>query len=377
MKLPTLYKMNTQGKIEQWEIQVFRSGINYPRIQTTFGELNGKQQTKSFYVKSGKNIGKKNETTLKEQAELEAKAKWEKKLKSGYVEKLEDAKAGIVNKIIKGGINPMLAHKYEDYKDKIKFPVLIQPKLDGQRCIAHFKDGKVTLWTRTRKPIMSCPHIIEELEKVFSEEKREFYLDGELYNHELKHEFEKLMSAVRKQKPSKESLKIQYHVYDYMVSESHKFKTRNLLIEDLLDNYEIEKIKIVQTVICVNHKDIEQEQLYYIKKGYEGIMIRNPESFYENKRSKGLLKMKTFDDDEFKIAGFVKGKDKSVIAVCWTKDNKMTFEATMSGNKDNNQKFLINENRYFGKMLTVKYQGLTGKNGVPRFPVGLRIREEE
>jgi ATP-dependent DNA ligase len=213
--LPTLYKLNTQGKIEQWKIEVRRhSDFDIKdefQVLSTYGELKGKQQQKWYKVNIGKNVGRSNATEAIEQALKEAEAKWLKKKKQGYVEKLKDAQAGKLDSIIQGGIVPMLAHKYEDHKEKLEFPVMVQPKLDGQRCIAHYKNGKVTLWTRTRKPILSCPHIVEELEKKLKGQD-ELYLDGELYEHSLKDDFEKLMSAVRKQKPSEESAKIEYHI---------------------------------------------------------------------------------------------------------------------------------------------------------------------
>ena len=378
VNFPTLYKLNNQGKVEQWSICVRANSTNKGHsVHTTFGEYRGKMQTKSYNVLKGKNIGKKNETNSGEQAWLEAEAKHNGMLKKGYVKNLKDAKAGKTDSIIQGGIVPMLAHSYDDHKDKIKFPVMVQPKLDGQRCIAHFKNGKVTLWTRTRKPILSCPHIIKSLESLVTDKTWEFYLDGELYNHDLKNDFEKLMSAVRKQKPSEESLKVQFHIYDCHSDQSVEvltFKRRFEILCGLPDTY-CGNIFHVTTSEAFNHEDLEQAQKQYIQEGFEGLMIRDPESLYVNKRSKGLLKMKTFDDAEFEILDVIPGKDNTVMFKC--KCKKETFEATMSGDKKENQKYLKNKKKFIGKQLTVKFQGLTGKNGVPRFPVGLRIRGEE
>lgn len=373
---PTLYKKNTQGKIEQWKIEVKRhSDFDIKdefHVVTTYGEYEGKQQTKWYKVKIGKNIGRSNATEAVEQAFKEAEAKFKKKLKSGYVLTLKDAQCGKTDKIIKGGINPMLAHPYEDHKDKIKFPVLAQPKLDGQRCIAHFKNDKVTLWTRTRKEITSCPHIVKKLEQIFKGQD-ELYLDGELYNHELRNDFEKLMSAVRKNEPSEASASVLYFVYDCILPEGGCTVTRQLVLERFITSISHFPITLTASKTILNEKALNDYHERCVRNGFEGVMVRNRSGEYEHKRSKNLLKLKTFQDDEFKITDLVPGKDNTVVAVCETK-NKTKFEATMVGDKIANQEFIKNKKKYIGKKLTVKYQGLTGKNKVPRFPVGLRIR---
>lgn len=386
MRTKKLYKKNNEGKIEVWSIIAERkwrisptSGAGYKwGYEIQFGELKGKQQKKETIIEEGKNIGKKNETSVQQQCESEAQSKYEKKLKEGYVKSLKAAEAGKTDSVIKGGIIPMLAHKFEDHKDKIDFPIAVQPKLDGQRCIAHFKDGKVTLWTRTRKEITSCPHIIHRLHLMFvgCGIKKETYLDGELYNHELKSDFEKLMSAVRKQKPSPESSMIQYHIYDFDIGYKKQFfiDRYKTMCDKLPDDF-TGTIQLVETNIIENETRLFRRLSEFIEDGYEGLMIRDLNSHYENKRSKNLLKMKEFSDDEFKVKDVVPGKDNTVVFVCETKTGKK-FEATKSGDKKLNQKYLKNKKKFIGKPLTVKYQGLTGKNKVPRFPVALRIRED-
>ena len=93
---------------------------------------------------------------------MEAQAQWERKLKRGYVQDLKSAQAGHVDAAITGGIFPMLAHTYRDHAAKIVYPAYAQPKLDGHRCIA-MPSG---LWSRTRKPIVSVPHINAALKDV-------------------------------------------------------------------------------------------------------------------------------------------------------------------------------------------------------------------
>lgn len=372
--MPKLYKKNVSGKIEIWFIEYFFDEARAGGIKITYGKLDGKMQTKIEEVKTGKNLGKKNETTIGEQTRAEAYARWKKQLKKGYVKTIAEAEANKTDEIIQGGIIPMLAHKFEDHKKKLTFPVYVQPKLDGERCIAIKQNGTITLWTRTRKPITSCPHIISQLESVFPLKQDNMFFDGELYVHG-KDNFEKIMSAVRKQKPSEESALIEYHIYDCenLGDKTQPFHSRLNVMRECLDI--LPNVKFVETFMSNNEQNIEGYQQRFIQEGYEGLMVRGTNSVYECKRSKNLLKMKTFDDAEFRILDVEAGEDNSVVFTCITNRGDK-FKATKSGDKKENQKYLIGKKKWFGKLLTVKYQGLTGKNNVPRFPVALRIREQ-
>lgn len=376
--LPTLYKKNVQGKIEQWKISVEYVMHYLVRIKQVYGEVGGKQIKKEYPVTKGKNIGKKNETSVEQQARSEAKSKWQKKLDSGYVKSLAAAKAGKVDKSIKGGIPTMNAHRWQKYKNKVEYPVLVQPKIDDERCTATYKNGKFTLWTRARKQWTSCPHIIKALEENFKgEDLRAFTIDGGLYRHRPKvpTAFEELQSAVRTKKPSKASAKVSFYMYDVLDSKNTvKAHIRLRILKRMFLFNVNEKLKIIQSKICNNEKEVEAYFKKCVKAGYEGIMIRDPKATYHHKRTKALLKYKKMKDAEFKIIGVEAGKDKTVMFICI--DSKgATFSATMSGDKDENQKYLKNHKLWQNKKLTVQYQTLTGKNKVPLFPVGLRIRK--
>lgn len=370
LELATLYKKSTTGKIQQWTISV--SGTT---ITTIHGQVGGKLQETTDVITEGKNIGKKNETTAAQQAELEAEAKWEKQLKKGYVQNLDDAKTDKVDEIIEGGIVPMLAHKYSEQAHKIKYPAFVQPKLDGIRCIAIVKDGEATLWSRTRKPITSCPHIIQELEAAF--ETQDIILDGELYNHEMKADFEKIVSLVRQEEPAEGHEIVQYHVYDTVSDES--FKHRYAKLHRMFRMFEFFALQLVQTEVAKTEDDVMEFFDKYRKQGYEGAMMRNVESLYVNKRSYDLQKVKEFDDAEYPIVGVEEGRGKltgHAIFVCKTEEGK-EFLAKMKGDTAQLKRFFDDHSLWQGKKLTVQYQGLTGKEKVPRFPVGVAIRDYE
>lgn len=381
VEFPVLYKKTSTGAIQTWEIYVSPTvgvGENLPsEIITTYGQLmTDSPQTTYDVISEGKNAGKKNATTAHEQAVKEAKAKWEKQKKKGYVESMAAAEADELDELIEGGIVPMLAHKFSEQAHKIKYPALGQPKLDGIRCIAIVKNGECTLWTRTRKPITAVPHIVQELEAAF--ENTDIVLDGELYNHDYKNNFEKIVSLVRQEEPDPDHTLVQFHVYDMVNGEP--FKNRFAQLHRLFTVFEFHSIKMVQTEVVKSEDEIPYFFEKYRQGGYEGAMIRNSESLYVNKRSYDLLKVKEFDDAEFQIIGIEEGRGKlagHVGSFVCKMESGQQFLAKAKGETKNLKDYFENHQLWTGKKLTVQYQGLTTKEKVPRFPVGVAIRDYE
>ena len=258
---------------------------------------------------------------------------------------------------------------------KIKFPVFTQPKLDGIRCIAIVKNGQATLWSRTRKPINSVPHIIQELEAAF--ENMDIILDGELYNHDMKSDFEKIVSLVRQKEPGEGHEVVQYHVYDTINGDS--FKHRYAQLHRLFRMFEFYSLKLVPTEVAKTEEEVITQFEKNVKLGYEGAMLRNVESEYAQKRSMDLQKMKPFIDDDFLITGVTEGRGKMAglaIFTCAAK-NGNPFEVKLKGELESLRKYMQDESLWKGKKLTVRYFGLTNKEKVPRFPVGIVVRDYE
>lgn len=373
-KLPKLYKKTSTGAIQEWEAHVDIID-NVATIITNYGQVGGKIQESRELVLEGKNIGRSNATTDVEQAFSQAKSDWEKQLKKGYVKYLEDAIAGKTDDIIQGGIAPMLAHKFSEQGHKIKYPALVQPKLDGHRCIAVYKDGGYSLWSRTRKPITSMPHII----KALNESGCCHSLDGELYNHEYRNNFEELSSKIRQEEPQPGCEVVQYHVYDAPENMGQN-KNRNEYLQ--IDAKEVLKeypeVHIVETIVVNDEDELMDAFDHFIAEGYEGCMVRNMSGLYVNKRSYDLQKVKEFSDDEFKIIGVKVGTKGSMagkaVFTCQL-PNGETFDCKMKGDMNELTRYADNPSLVIGKLLTVQYQGYTGY-GKPRFPVGLRFRED-
>jgi DNA ligase-1 len=382
MRLPTLFKRTSNGKIEQWTIWV-EPGVSSGafKIVTEYGHVDGKMQLAVEVVRSGKNIGQANATTVQQQAEAQAQSEWNvKKTRKGYVEDLAKAQAGENSGA--GGIRPMLAKSFEDCEKKFTYPCYAQPKLDGMRCIAVVGlDGEVSLWTREQKPIVAVPRVaayVKALKLAVGT-----VLDGELYNHDLKDDFEQLISIFRKQAPAsdEEQALAQYHVYDLprhlgLPPRAHFGDRAAKLVLCIPEN---PVVKLVETRLIEDREGLIAYRAKCQVLGYEGAMARALNPYDEGKRSASLLKMKEFIDDDFDIVGVVEGKGKMAglaIFECRAKNGNV-FAVKMEGELEGLRKYLVDESTWRGKKLTVKYFTLTRKNGVPRFPVGKAIRDYE
>jgi ATP-dependent DNA ligase len=371
---PKLYKKTTTGAIQEWQVRVEElDGI--PTIINNYGQVDGKIQESKEQVLEGKNTGRANATTALEQAEAQAKSRWEKQLKRGYVETIEDAQAGKINAIIEGGIFPMLAHKFSEQGHKIKYPALCQPKLDGNRCIYQKINEFGSLWSRTRKSINSVPHIINAIDNAIKIN----YLDGELYCHDYRSKFEELTSFIRQEEPKKGCDVVEYHVYDIPGTNLINAE-RNEMLQSYKPLFEGTPIHIVETHIINSENELMETFEHFLADGYEGCMVRNMDGLYVNKRSYDLLKVKIMMDDEFEIVDVEEGKGTLTghagSFVCKTKEGNI-FKVKMEGSFSMLKEYLNNFEIYRGKMLTVRFQDYTGKNNVPRFPIGVRIRYEE
>ena len=357
MKYPLLYKRSVTGKVSTWTIET-----QHHCFRTISGYLDGLKITSEWTCCETKNVGKKNATTSTQQAEAEAKAMFDKKKALGYWENIEDIDTPIYFK-------PMLAHDYNDYKDKIKFPIFSQPKLDGIRCIIR-NDG---MWSRNGKQIISAPHIFESLVSFF-EENPDLILDGELYAEKDVADFNTIISCVRKTKPEPEDLVlskkyIKYYVYDLPSTDESFIKRFKELSKLNLPECCVK----VQTDQIDNLNDLSSYYYDYMEGGYEGQILR-VDAPYENKRSKYLLKHKTFFDKEFTIIGFEEGLGKLS-----GKIGKLVFDgfdSAVNGTHEYLEELWNNRENLIGKTATVKYFELT-PDSKPRFPKVINIARED
>lgn len=382
----TLYGYDSKNKQKQWCIMVEKHK-DYSIMKYSYGYVDGKQTECSNIISKGKNIGKINETTHFEQAILEAKSKWTKKRDEGYNTKenkgdfddikqitnsFNEIKIENTNEIKEQIVFPMLAHDYHKYKNKLKFPVYIQPKLDGYRLIFNSKDGSCNSRQGKEFTVIKQTELYKELNKI----SQHIILDGELYIHGGV--FEKL-GILRKKtlnNEDKEYLnKIEYHVYDIVI-ENTNFETRLNMLKNLIKDYNFTKIKLVDTYEIKDETELKEYHKKFVQNNYEGSILRNKFGMYRKKiRSMDLLKYKDFEDDEFEIVDYTYEIDTSdkndnlIVWICKTKQGDQ-FNVRPGGTKEERQMLYKNCKDNFiykKKKLHVKYFELTDK-GVPRFP---------
>ena len=202
-------------------------------------------------------------------------------------------------------IKAMLAHKYNE--DKADYPAFIQPKLDGVRCLFTAKGA----FSRANNQFMNVEHIEQALKPFFAKNPTAV-LDGELYNHGLKDDFEKIISLVKKKKPTDNDKAeaaelVQYHVYDVASMTIAPYSLRFNFIQDLTYTYPICK---VDTQVALDFDEALKMHKKNLKLGYEGSIYRTFEGRYKGTRSWDLMKFKDFHDDEATIVGYEIGQGK-------------------------------------------------------------------
>ena len=214
----------------------------------------------------------------------------------------------------------MLAYPVSDKPIDYTKTVFMQPKLDGVRCLIQaeklpFDMGyEPVAYSRTGKQWLNIDHILQSL-KPFFQANPDVILDGELYNHELKDDFEKIISCVRKTKPTDadraESRKlVQFHCYDF-VDETMPFVDRAHILPELLSDPLPYGVRLVPTIVVYDEEDAKLYHKTILERGYEGSILRTND-VYKCGRSWSLRKFKDFHDAEAKLTSWVEGKGKRV-----------------------------------------------------------------
>jgi len=276
---------------------------------------------------------------------------------------------------------PMLAYPVSDKPINYSDDIFMQPKLDGVRCLIQYDNSQVKAYSRTGKEWKNIDHILFNLKPWFALNPN-VILDGELYNHDLKNDFEKIISLVRKQKPDDIDMiesadMVQFHCYD-IIDETMSFAMRNeFIIQAVPRNHCIKHVTTVRIPTEVQAKDYHQDNL---NQGYEGSILRTNDT-YACKRSHNLRKFKDFQDTEATITGYVegKGKRKGTLGKFLMRDNEGNEFGCPPGKGYNYKDLAVilkNVNDYIGKIATFTYFERT-KAGSYRHPLFKCIRDYE
>lgn len=365
MQFPILFHLGKIGKLYSWHIWTENDTI-YSEAGTDVGKkiLSTKKATP-------KNEGKLNATTAPEQADKEAQAMWKLKIDKKYSLTPEDAQEI-------QSYQPQLADNFEKRKNKIEYPVSVQIKYNGVRCLAFRDDeNQLILLSRGNKIWENLTHIKDELAQKLPSG---MIFDGEIFIHE-KYTFQQLMSLIKRFQPG--TTELEYHVYD-CISENAlnmPWADRQKLLEETFKTVNFSnKILIAPTYKANSEEEVYQYHQEFVNNNHEGAIVRLLDNIYKfNYRSKSILKVKTFLDAEFMVTSVRAGIGKfstCPIFTLITKDSK-EFQAIPKVSHEEKEQMLKNSHDYIGKYATVQYFSLSDSN-IPIFPVilGFRLKED-
>lgn len=392
--MKTIYSMSKTGKVTQWEasLNTTPNSEGYLEITIESGYEDGKKISKTRLIKSGKNIGRANETTLLEQAELELTRLYQDKYDKGY----KDNKTEVsVNKTSNDIRKPTLADKYPEKSHRLPehiYDIGLQPKVDGLRCfVEKLEDGSIRFSSRSGKLFHPIPHIASQAEKKLAVGD---ILDGELYIPGK--DLQDIMSIVAPSKNIKEEAQkdVQLYWYDFIpagkeaLTYRERFVNSDIVFENSIVKLELATFKIEESIESGFENPIltesntfvemlEQQFNNYITRGFEGLMIRDLNApYFFGRRTVHLLKYKKMLSDEFKIVDILESDNDSAPRFVCDLRNSNQVTVRLKGDKEDNLKYLTNKEEYIGKWLTINYQTETS-TGSLQFPVGVAIRDGE
>lgn len=401
MEQDYLISKDSKGKIRVVNISYdWDKDLNGYVIRRFTSQYGGKITTQPIIlVDKGKGIGKARRT-VSEQAKLEYDSRVNKYMDKGY-KKLpksidlytkEELDALLPEETTdsEGNLKPMLAKDFHDVATSVleKQWWYASRKIDGVRCLMFVKDGEIHTSSRGGKNYDNSTYHITcnpKLKK-FMLDNPTLILDGELYVHG--YSLQTLSGLARLKKETDKCDELQYYIYD-VVDTNKTFEERLEILDHIKDELQLDfepnktfedgdlQIQMVPHVKVEGWVQIKKIHDSYVKEGFEGAVIRRPDKKYGvNKRTNDMVKVKEYQDGEFKIIGFSEGlRPEDMVFVCVTEDGK-EFEAKPVGPRELKHEYLERIDEIIGKMATVKYFSFSD-GGTPTQPVLKCIRDYE
>lgn len=378
-------------------------------------------------VRSGKNLGRSNETNVLTQAVRDALGKYNAQKgrysadraaddagPAGSADPADGLADGLANAMLEpmervfaapGLLRPvrpppMLARPLKDAPitaADFAAGLLVQPKLNGVRLVAYIDHANhVVLYSRQCKPYAGKLHIRDEV-AVLLNAAREYldgpcaraYLDGELYLHDKPLNF--ISGQARN---SQDDASLEYHVFDIFFPDAAALGTqdsaagRQQILAMLVDTCEshLKNVKLVKTTDIRDQKGLDDFVQAKLAEGYEGAVARRASAPYRYSdlgyHSADMIKLKPRFDDEFPIIGFEQGIGKDLGAVklkCRTKLGE-EFGVVPNMTLDDRKKLyasFVTHGMPPGLVMTVSYAELSAKTGKPLQAKGIAIRSYE
>ena len=315
---------------------------------------------------------------------------------------IKDLRCGVsektVNKVKKGAVpvfECMLAHDGANHEKKINGVRLIEPKLDGVRCITivDYESRTVVQYTRNGKVLENFSHITDSLLANIDDIGRSYVLDGEVVSHS----FQDLMKQVHR-KDDVQASDARLMLFDILpLSEFKKGKSvmgqkrRSALLRtmkptfdkcgniDIINQIEVDLDSYVGEL---QFKEFNKEAL---EKGFEGIMIKVPDAAYECKRSTSWLKQKPFIEVSLTVVGVEEGTGKNEgrmgALICEGVDDGKTIAVNVGSGftDDQRSEFWSDKEDLVGQIVEIRADAATISQDSTetwslRFPRFLRFR---
>jgi ATP-dependent DNA ligase len=353
--MTTLFKTNKNGSIQQWSVSTFEDTYT-----VQFGQVDGAMQT-AVTTCTGKHIGKSNETSAIQQAELEAAALVAKKLKSGYS---TNPSAPITVSLA------MKVKSYQDQLHNVKFPCFSSSKLNGVNGMYKRTNGTLSLYSRGGELYPPIPHLeplVHQAMDLFNSNE----LNGELYIHGFA--LQDITSAVVK--PNDNSHLLSFCIFD-IADSTEQFYERAMLMHSYsnFDTTIHSTVAVIYNITCLSTAQLEEHFEECTNFGYEGTVVKNYSALYKhNVRSSDMFKYKKAQSAEFLIVGYELDKRKHPVFHLNTHTTPpLTFKAKPVGTHAFVES--IDPQSYVGNWATVEYE-TTSTSGVPLKPIFIGLRD--
>lgn len=362
-KLPTLIFNDLKNHTRMWEIAF--DGVN---LITLHGILNGQKQEVKRAITTN-NSGK----DVYQQALVEGKKRYQDKIREGYhcIGYDTDFK------------KPMLADHFEKHMKKIlgDHYIVYQYKIDGERALTASTSIGITRLSRHNNPIPFQEHLDDECAQLLSYLPQGTILDGELYKHGMSFSEISARCSVGRKEPHYDREAIEYWVFDIITLEPMSYINRyNILCEAYNRCINVNKLIVMPVYTCYGQiESIDKELRSAEDLGYEGIMIKNPESLYIHGRTCNMIKVKKFIDEEAIIVDVSSGQGTEkdcAIFILYDSITGKQFPVRPTGTFEQRRYWYYNPSTVIGRFYTFKYFGKRKPGELPRFPIGMRFRDE-
>ena len=283
-----------------------------------------------------------------------------------------------------------LAQDCELHKKKLNGKKSLEVKLDGVRAVTViYPTGKIDMFSRNGKELNNFNHIKDEISKTFniSSITEALVLDGEIVSDD----FQTLMKQIHR-KSSSQNKDAKLFLFDLLPLEYFKkgiyeksYFSRIEQLKKINERFFVQS-QIINIIDSVNvDLDTEKGEIEFknfnknsIINGYEGIMIKDPESFYECKRSTTWLKSKPFIEISLEVKDYEEGtgrnKGKLGAIIAEGIDGDKNFKTNVgSGFTDLQRKeFWEDKDKLIGQIIEIRADSISksqdGENWSLRFP---------